>query len=267
MFKPVFAGLLFLTYWAAILFCAPLQADVQAGAQVNTQANDRANALVEPQLFIKPGRALGAQVALTLDACSGKTDLRILNMLVEEKIPATIFITSRWLQHNRPAMTIMLAHPDLFQLENHGLQHVPAITTTPTIYGIKTAGSLTAVEKEVQRGAEAIKAAGAPQPQWYRDASAVYSKDAINYIKKLGYKIGGYSLNADMGASLSAGSTEKRILNARDGDVIIAHINQPNRKSGEGVANGVLKLKQRGMRFVRLKDVETSPAIFNDMKR
>ncbi|MFK4824129.1 polysaccharide deacetylase family protein [Paenochrobactrum sp. BZR 588] len=246
MFKPVFAGLLFLTHLgAATVLSAPAQADN----------------LAEPQLFIQPGGSKGAQVALTLDACSGKTDLRILNMLVAEKIPATFFITARWLQHNEPAMKVMLAHPDLFQIENHGAQHVPAITTIPTMYGIKTAGSLEAVEKEVQGGTDAIKAAGAPQPQWYRDATARYSNDAISHIEEMGYKIGGYSLNADMGASLSSGATEKRILNARDGDVIIAHINQPSRKAGEGVATGILKLKQRGMRFVRLKDVQSSHSV------
>ncbi|MGU3574721.1 polysaccharide deacetylase family protein [Brucellaceae bacterium C25G] len=246
MLRPVFAGLLFLAHLgAASLLAVPAQADN----------------LAEPQLFIKPGGSKGAQVALTLDACSGKTDLRILNMLVEEKIPATFFITARWLQHNQPAMDIMLAHPDLFQIENHGSQHVPAITTIPTMYGIKTAGSLDAVEKEVAGGAEAIKAKGAPRPTWYRDATARYSKDAIKHIEDMGYKIGGYSLNADMGASLSNTSTEKRILNARDGDVIIAHVNQPTRAAGEGVATGILKLKKRGMRFVRLKDVETSQTV------
>lgn len=248
MLKPFIAGLLFLTHLgAAILLAVPAQADN----------------LAEPQLFIKPGGSQGAQVALTLDACSGKTDLRILNMLVEEKIPATFFITARWLQHNKPAMRIMLNHPDLFQIENHGAQHIPAITTIPTMYGIKTAGSLEAVEKEIQDGADAIKSAGAPQPQWYRDATARYSKDAMTHIEKMGLKIGGYSLNADMGASLSASSTEKRILNARDGDVIIAHINQPSRNAGKGVANGILKLKKRGMRFVRLKDVESSRSVMS----
>lgn len=246
MLKAFSAGLLFLSHLSAsLILSAPAQADN----------------LAEPQLFIKPGGLKGAQVALTLDACSGKTDLRILNILVAERIPTTFFITARWLKYNQPAMKIMLAHTDLFQIENHGQKHIPAITTITTMYGIKTAGSLKAVEKEVRDGADAIKAAGAPQPQWYRDATARYSHDAINHIEKMGYKIGGYSLNADMGASLSSKATEKRILNARDGDVIIAHINQPSREAGEGVASGILKLKQRGMHFMRLKDVESSHTV------
>lgn len=48
----------------------------------------------------------------------------------------------------------------------------------------------------------------------------------------------------------------KRIAGARDGDVIIAHINQPKRASGAGVAEGILALKAKGYRFVLLRDVE-----------
>ena len=33
-------------------------------------------------------------MALTLDACMGKTDMRILTVLVAERIPATIFVTA-----------------------------------------------------------------------------------------------------------------------------------------------------------------------------
>jgi hypothetical protein len=41
---------------------------------------------------------------------------------------------------------------------------------------------------------------------------------------------------------------------AKDGDVVIAHINQPGRQSGGGVAKGILDLKAKGYRFVKLAD-------------
>jgi hypothetical protein len=57
-----------------------------------------------------------------------------------------------------------------------------------------------------------------------------------------------------MGASLPAASVERRIRAAKNGDVIIAHINQPKRVSGAGVAAGLLALHAEGVRFVRLDD-------------
>jgi peptidoglycan/xylan/chitin deacetylase (PgdA/CDA1 family) len=35
----------------------------------------------------------------------GKTDTRILSALVENKMPATIIDTARWLKHNQPFLT------------------------------------------------------------------------------------------------------------------------------------------------------------------
>ncbi len=214
--------------------------------------------VVEPQLHIARGGPMAPQVALTLDACMGKTDRRILDTLVDNRIPATIFVTGRWLKTNRDVFALMQAHPDLFEIENHGAMHVPAITSQPTMYNIPTAGSIDAVRAEVEGGARAIAEAGGKAPVWYRDATARYSTDAIDLATSMGYKIGGYSLNGDIGASLLAGMAEKRIAAARDGDVIIAHINQPGRSAGEGVAKGVLALKAKGMKFVRLSDVETT---------
>src|SRR5690606_5349758 len=151
--------------------------------------------------------------------------------------------------------------PDLFDIENHGAMHVPAITSVPRMYQIRTAGSLDAVRAEIEGGADAIIASGAPKPVWYRDATARYSTDAIGLAQSMGYKIGRYSPNVDLGASLLANAAERRITAARDGDVIIAHINQPSRSAGAGVVKGILALKARGMKFVRLNDVETTLAL------
>lgn len=228
---------------------------VLAGATANAGSHPH---FVEPQLFIAKGGATAPQVALTLDACSGETDQRILNFLVENKVAATIFVTGRWLKRNAASVAIMKAHPELFELENHGLNHVPAIDNQPLMFGLKTAGSLPAIRSEIEGGANAMQIATAGKPVWYRDATARYSDDAVKLIHEMGYRVAGYSLNADMGASLLAGQVEKRISAAKDGDVIIAHINQPTRVAGAGVVKGIFALKQKGFRFVRLRDVMES---------
>jgi peptidoglycan/xylan/chitin deacetylase (PgdA/CDA1 family) len=218
-------------------------------------AHARSDGLVEPGLRIAPGGDAGPRVALTLDACMGEVDLRILDTLVDNKIPATLFVTGRWLRNNAAALAILKAHPDLFDLQNHGAMHIPAVTGTEKLYGIAPAGTLAAVQAEVDGGAAAMAAAGIGKPLWYRDATALYSTDALQHIRQMGYRIAGFSLNADFGASLPAAKVHERLLTAKDGDVIICHINQPKRSSGAGVASGVLALKQRGFVFVRLSDI------------
>jgi peptidoglycan/xylan/chitin deacetylase (PgdA/CDA1 family) len=218
------------------------------------QVEPRKPKLVEPVLHIMRSAGQGERVALTLDACSGQTDDRILSALVDNEIPATIFITARWLKRNATALAVLQAHPELFELENHGARHVPAIDAVMRVYGIKAAGSSAAVEAEVEGGATALTDAGEPAPRGVRGATAKYDESAITQIRKLGFKIAGYSVNADGGSLLGAATTEKRLASAKDGDVIIAHINQPTHSAGAGLVKGLLDLKAKGVTFVRLDD-------------
>ena len=213
-----------------------------------------AGTLVEPHMHIAKGGDT-PQVALTLDACMGGVDMRILDRLIEDEVPATVFVTGRWLKGNAAALALMLKHPELFEIEDHGLNHVPAVTDGERPYGIAPAGSVDAVIAEVDDGAAMVAQATGHRPTWYRDATALYSPDAIPLIAKLGFHVAGFSLNADFGATASAKLAAARLESAQDGDVIIAHLNQPTRASGEGIAEGIDALKAKGYRFVRLIDV------------
>ncbi|TGR94663.1 polysaccharide deacetylase, partial [bacterium M00.F.Ca.ET.191.01.1.1] len=130
------------------------------------------------------------------------------------------------------------------------------VDTPRKIYGIRSAGSPEAVLTEVESGAAALTGTGEPAPRWFRGATAEYSPSAIATIRKLGFKVAGFSINGDGGSLLGARETARRIAAAKDGDVIIAHINQPTHAAGEGVVQGLLALKQKGMIFVRLDDAE-----------
>jgi peptidoglycan/xylan/chitin deacetylase (PgdA/CDA1 family) len=210
--------------------------------------------LIEPHMHIV---AVGTapEVALTLDACMGAADMRIIDALIDNKVPATIFATRRWLVHNPQVVHVLVSNTDLFEIEDHGAEHIPAVIGTEKPYGIAPAGTANAVFNEVIGGAQAVQAATSLAPKWYRGATALYSKDAIALINTMGFKIGGFSLNGDLGASASPKVAEARIAAARSGDVIISHVNQPTRGSGAGVVAGVLDLKARGYKFVRLEDV------------
>jgi len=212
--------------------------------------------LVEPHLHIARSNIAGhARVALTFDACMGEADERILSTLVNERIPATIFVTARWLKRNPKAVAVLLQNPDLFELENHGEKHIPAIDKPVLVYGIASAGSPDAVRQEVEGGAAAMVASGIPAPRWFRGSTAKYDLSAIGQIRAMGYRIAGYSVNGDGGSLLGAAVTEKRISSAKDGDVVISHINQPTHAAGEGVARALVNLKAKGTEFVRLEDV------------
>jgi len=214
-----------------------------------------AGPLVEPSLTIPPGGHHGPRVALTLDACQGQADERILKALIANRVPATIFTTGRWLRRNPDALAAILAHPALFEIENHGERHVPAIDRPLTVYGLEAAGSPAAVGREIEDGANTIAVLTGHRPTWFRGAAAKYTAGSIILVSSLGFRLAGYSIAADGGARLGREATAHRIARARDGDVILAHVNQPLRPAGLGVIDGILALKTRGFAFVRLDQV------------
>lgn len=210
--------------------------------------------LIEPRLTLKPGGGHGPYVALTLDACTGKTDQRILQALIGNHIRATIFVTARWLKYNSQAIAEIKAHPDLFEVENHGAMHVPAVDKPLKVFGLTAAGSPQAVAAEVAGGSAAIEKMFGYRPRWFRGATGHYSSSSKQQIEAMSFKIAGYSVLGDGGVSFSADKTARTIGNAVDGDVIVAHINQPSRPAGAGVVEGILKLKTKGFIFLRLED-------------
>lgn len=234
----------------------PLLSAIACVLLLSTSATLASDGLVEPTLHLTHHSDGALHVALTLDACSGATDERILSTLMNEEIPATIFVTARWIHHNKASLALLESRPDLFRIENHGEKHIPAVDRPVSVYGIAAAGSPEAVAQEVAGGAAAILANGAPAPRWFRGATARYSRSAISEIEHMGYAVAGYSVNGDGGSLLPPAQAEKRIANAKNGDVIIAHINQPTHAAGEGVVRGILALKARGAVFEHLDEPE-----------
>lgn len=196
-----------------------------------------------------PGHA--QDVALTLDACGGAYDRELIATLLRLQVPATIFATRRWIYANQPAMRELLAHPALFEIENHGDEHVPALLGAG-VYGLHGAHDAAGIEKEVTGGARTIVQATGRAPGWYRAAGAVYDAPGERIIVRLGYRIAGFSLNADDGGTLGAASVARRLRQVQPGDIVIAHLNRPASGLAEGLAEVLPELLARRLRFVKL---------------
>ncbi len=213
-----------------------------------------AQPLLEPELHLSTNPNTTPRVALTFDACSGKTDERILQTLINNHISATIFVTARWIKRNPQAIAELKSNADLFEIENHGARHLPIIDFPIKVFGLEASGSAEAVREEIEGGAKAIEKTFGSKPKWFRGATGLYSVSAENIISEMDYKLAGYSLHGDGGASFSTNRTASTFAAAKDGDVIIAHINQPTKPAGVGVVEGILKLKAAGFKFVKLED-------------
>ncbi len=200
------------------------------------------------------------RVALTLDACGGRFDQDLLVLLVRNRIPATIFATKLWIDENPAGVAFIRQHLDLFDVEDHGERHIPAVVGAGRkVYGIPGEPDLVHLRREVAEGARSIERAFGVAPHWYRGATAVYDQEAANEIRRMGYGIAGFSVNADAGATLSRRQVAERIRQVQGGDVILAHMNKPAGDTAEGLSDSLLELLQRGFVFVRLDQVLLEP--------
>ena len=224
----------------------------------------RATAALGPievhQVIALPALGHERVVALTLDACSGRFDGELLHFLIAHRVPATIFATKRWLDRNPEGVALLKQHADLFEIEDHGANHIaPVVGEGRSVFGVRGSPDLVHLEREVLGGASAVETVAGEAPHWYRGATAEYDLVAIRVIEAMGYRIAGFSVNADAGATLPRAAIVARLDRVKSGDIIIAHMNKPASDTAEGVAEGVQRLLARGFRFVRLDQVQVRP--------
>jgi peptidoglycan/xylan/chitin deacetylase (PgdA/CDA1 family) len=203
------------------------------------------------RLAVAPGAPEG--VVLTLDACGGAFDAVLLATLVQWQVPATVFVTGTWIARQPAGVRELLAHPRLFELENHGAQHRPAVLGG-TVYGMPGAPDRAAIAREIDDGAAAVQRASGRRPRWFRGAGAHYDATGLAVIREHGHQVAGYSVNADDGGTAGAATAARRLLALQAGDIVLGHLNRPAGGMAEGLAQALPRLLERGVRFLRLSE-------------
>ena len=196
-------------------------------------------------------------LALTLDACGSRhgkgVDLKLIDFLERERIPATLFINARWIDANPKLFRRLAANP-LFEIGNHGMWHKPASVNGRSVYGIAGTANVAQLVEEIELNARKIAALTGKRPRYYRSGTAYYDEVAVEIAHRLGHEVIGFSVLGDAGATYSAAQVKAAFLAAKPGDIVIAHMNHPEAGTGAGIIAAVPELLRRGFRFVHLGD-------------
>jgi peptidoglycan/xylan/chitin deacetylase (PgdA/CDA1 family) len=194
-------------------------------------------------------------VVLTLDACGspkGKGyDHRLIDFLIAQRIPATLFINSRWIEAN-PAVFAQLAANPLFEIANHGTWHKPASVNGRTVYGITGTRSPAELLDEIEINTRLITSLTGIRPRYYRSGTAYYDEVAVSLATSLKQTVIGYSVLGDAGATYRSDQVRQALLKSRPGDIILAHMNHPESGTADGIITAIPELLRRGFRFVHL---------------
>lgn len=196
-------------------------------------------------------------IALTLDACGsakGKgVDYRLLEFLIREQIPATLFINGRWIDANQDLFRQLAKNP-LFEIANHGILHKPASISGRSVYGINGTKNIGELVDEIELNARKIEEISGVRPRLYRSGTAYYDEIAVQISQMLGHEVAGYSVLGDAGATWNSSKVKAALLKAVPGDIALLHMNHPEAGTGEGMIAAIPELQRRGFRFVRMSD-------------
>jgi peptidoglycan/xylan/chitin deacetylase (PgdA/CDA1 family) len=160
---------------------------------------------------------------LTFDTCPSNTvNLDVVDWLIENKIPATIFLNVQWYKSNKSKDLSFLKSPQ-FTIGGHGYNHIRPINQNLKEQTLDIDSCIGFIKSELDID---IK--------WYRSPYGKPNEDTINILKKLNINYASWAGYVfDKSAPDVQSPTESALEYLKNhtfpGDILIFHIN------GEGI--------------------------------
>jgi peptidoglycan/xylan/chitin deacetylase (PgdA/CDA1 family) len=188
-------------------------------------------------------------VALTFDACStrkhGKYDRRITDILVATRTPATIFLGGKWMEEHPEAAAELSGNP-LFELGNHSYTHPHLLRLTDS-----------AVKNELLAAERVLEQLTGKRTSIFRAPFGEVDERVSRIAAECGMLTVQYDLaSGDPDTNATAEKLiEYVIRRARNGSIIVMHINGRGWHTAEALPEIVSRLKARGFVFVTVSEL------------
>lgn len=198
-------------------------------------------------------------IAFTFDACGGtgsnKFDNELIEYLRSEKIPATLFVSGKWIDDNFDNF-IKLSQDPLFEIENHGFNHRPCSVDGESKFGIKGTPDVPDAFDEIEANERKIQKLTGRRPLFYRSATAYTDEACAKIAKLLNVTMVSFDvLSGDAVPNTPSATIVMNVLkNIKPGAIVIMHFNHPEWNTHQALLQIVPLLRQRGYTFARLKD-------------
>ncbi|HEY6953151.1 MAG TPA: polysaccharide deacetylase family protein [Bacteroidota bacterium] len=189
------------------------------------------------------------ELALSFDACptSGMNRFNkdIANTLLQTRTPATIFLSGLWVKEDSDA-TRLLASDTLIELGNHSFYH-PHLTHLPEAK----------MRQELQRTQDIISRLTRKTPFLFRAPYGEYNDTLITVAKQLGLITVQFSVESgDPDTTFTTARLTKWVTSqARNGSIIIMHINNRGWHTAEALPTIIANLRREGYRLVKVSDL------------
>lgn len=188
-------------------------------------------------------------VALTFDACETTTpsyfDHAILNYLLREKLPFTLFVSGKFALRNVEELKT-LSHLDTVEIENHSMHHILPMERLPDDI----------VRVEVLDNARIIEEITGRTPRYFRFPGGNCDDRTVGRVEALQYRVVHWSFaSGDPDHRITPDRLTRWVLaNTHPGSILIFHINGRGYATGRALPGIVEELKKRGYSLVKLED-------------
>ena len=174
--------------------------------------------------------------------------MKIIAFLLQERIPATLFISGRFAKRNQREIKALATFPFL-EFENHSLNHRQHMERL--------------AEKEMIQELDdsLLRALTGKKTRFFRFPGGNYDGRSVRIVEKHHYKIVHWSFaSGDADQKVNPQGLSSWVLTKTGpGSILIFHVNGRGYSTGEALPGIVYTIKQRGYHFVRLGDYCGAP--------
>ncbi len=168
-------------------------------------------------------------VALTFDLCPVRKgpgyDQALIDYLIEQKIPATFFMSGKWIVRHEPQAQALLQVP-FFEIGTHGEVHAHL-----------PLHSAEEQKQEILGPVRLLKTKYSHNATLFRPPYGEFNDDTVNVVRDLGLQFILWNVvSGDPDQTITAGQIEDRLKRSlRKGSVIVMHANGKGKHTREVV--------------------------------
>lgn len=186
-------------------------------------------------------------VALTFDACptSRELDADVVRVLREQDVPATMFLSGRWVETHRDETVELARH---FEIGNHGYAHDDA-----------RQGKLGYGEalRDIGRAQRVIEEVTGKRPRLYRPPAVRYNDEVLRAARDSGLRTILHDVaSGDPDPHLKAEGIIRYVMwKTKPGSIVIFHVNGKGWTTAQTLPRIVAGLRKKGYRLSTVGDM------------
>ena len=203
---------------------------------------------IEPKI-IEHGPRDGKKIALTFDACptgrEDEYDEKVIEVLIKEAVPATLFLSGRWIEKNRDEAMALAANRQ-FEIANHAFRHPHMLEKDDE-----------RIVRELKRTQEIIRKTTGKRPRYFRPPFGEVDERLAKLAAEAGLVTVQYDIaSGDPDPGLSAKRIVRGVVgDAKGGSIVVFHMNKNGRRTAEVLPEVIKQLREKGFELVTVGEL------------